>query len=428
MRVLTRGTDVAYGCATPVPHTPAGMAEDRMKVGYGKSTDPVLAVRRAVESLGPTGPAELVMAFVGGKLDPIAVRRALRDAFGEVPVVGGSAAGAISRRGTGYSGFELGLVVFTDPCTTPDVVHVHGLDRGEREAGAELGALVREHVSAPSVVMLVFDSVASTQPPKLHFASSIVAGFNEALGDAPVHLVGGGLLTDMNLTGAWVFDGEGVSKHAAVALIFPSSVEAETVILHGCRPVSAFMEITRIEGAQVFELDGEPALKVIERMLSLPMGGGRGHELSLLATLGEKQGDPYAPYDENAYVNRLILSANPESGSITLFEPDFARGTQVQIMSRDNGLMLDSVRRGVAAMNGSGAGRDNLLAFYIDCAGRASARSGSSVEEADLVVEGLDARTPLLGFYSGVEVAPFGNEPSRPLDWTGVLSVLRRRQ
>ena len=399
-----------------------------MKVGYGKSTDPAMAVRRAAESLGETGPVELVMAFSGGKLDPFAVRAALGERFGAVPVVGGSAAGAISRLGTGYTGFELGLVVFDDPLTAPEVVVARGLDRSEADAGAEIGARLRQSVRAPSVVMLLFDSVASTQPPKLHFASSLVAGFNRAIGDAPVHLLGGGLLTDMNLTGAWVFDGEGVSKHAAVALVFPSAVAAETVILHGCRPVSAFMEITRIDGATVFELDGEPALKVIERMLGLPIGGGRGHELSLLATLGQKQGDPYAPYDENAYVNRLILSANADAGSITLFEPDFERGTQVQIMSRDNGLMLDSVRRGVEELNRSIADGDNLLALYIDCAGRASARSGSSVEEAELVVQGFDPRTPLLGFYSGVEVAPFGAEPSKPLDWTGVLSVLRRRR
>jgi hypothetical protein len=33
-----------------------------------------------------------------------------------------------------------------------------------------------------------------------------------------------------------------------------------------------------------------------------------------------------------------------------------------------------------------------------------------------------------MGFYSGVEVAPFAGLPSRPLDWTGVLSVLYRRR
>jgi hypothetical protein len=229
------------------------------------------------------------------------------------------------------------------------------------------------------------------------------------------------------MTGAWVFDGEGVSKHVAAALVFPPEVVAETVILHGCRPVSAFMEVTRIDGATVYELDGEPALKVIERMLGLPIGGGRGQSLSLMATLGQKRGDPFAPYDEKSYVNRLILSADAETGAITLFEPDFERGAQVQIMSRDNGLMLDSVRRGVEAMNRSLTGRDNLLGLYIDCAGRASARSGSAVEEAELVAQGLDPAVPLLGFYSGVEVAPFDGEHSRPLDWTGVLTVLRRQ-
>jgi hypothetical protein len=188
------------------------------------------------------------------------------------------------------------------------------------------------------------------------------------------------------------------------------------------------MEITRIEGATVYELDGQPALPVIEKMLGLPIGGAQGEELSLVATLGQKQGDPFAPYDENSYVNRLILSANAAEGSITLFEPDFERGAMVQIMSRDNGLMLDSVRRGVAVANAAAAQHDALLGLYIDCAGRASARSGAPVEEADLVVRGLDARIPLLGFYSGVEVAPFADQRSRPLDWTGVLTVLRRRR
>jgi hypothetical protein len=400
-----------------------------MRVGFGKSSDGTVAVRQAIASLRGGGEQpELIVAFCGGKLDPHAVRAAILEAFGPVPVVGGSAAGVISCAGSGYSGFELGLIAFYDPLTTPEVLLSRSLDRDERAAGAELAGQVRRLTSAEAVVMLLFDSVASSQPPRLHHASSIVGGFNEALGDAPVHLLGGGLLTDMNLSSAWVFDGQGVTKHAALALVFPSAVEAETVILHGCRPVSAFMEITRIDGATVYELDGEPAIKVIERMVGLPVGGSRGQELSLVATLGQKQGDPYAPYDENAYVNRLILSADAERGSITLFEPDFELGTQVQVMSRDNGLMLDSVRRGVADITRSVVGRDNLLALYIDCAGRASVRSGSVIEEADLVVQGLDTGVPLLGFYSGVEIAPFNGATSRPLDWTGVLTVLRRRR
>jgi hypothetical protein len=400
-----------------------------MRVGYGKNTDPVAAVREAVAALGPSAQSpQIVMAFAGGKLDPFAVRAALADQLGQVPVAGGSAAGAISRQGLGYSGFEIGLVAFDDPKTAPQLIKSDALGRGERVAGAELGLQVRQTVNDASVVVMFFDSVASTVPPRLHYASAIVAGFNEAMGNAPVTLIGGGMLTDMNMSGAWVFDGDGVNKHATTALIFPPCIEAETEILHGCRPVSTFMEITRIDGATVYELDGEPALRVIERMLGLPIGGGRGQELSLIATLGQKQGDPYAPYDERSYVNRLILTADADTGSITLFEPDFEPGAMVQIMSRDNSLMLESVRRGVTAANASIQDRDALLALYIDCAGRASARSGSPIEEAELVAKGLAPSVPLLGFYSGVEVAPFAGDRSKPLDWTGVLTLLRQRR
>jgi small ligand-binding sensory domain FIST len=146
--------------------------------------------------------------------------------------------------------------------------------------------------------------------------------------------------------------------------------------------------------------------------------------LSLIATLGEKQGDRFAPYDENAYVNRLILTLSQARGSVTLFEPDFHRGAMVQIMSRDNNLMLESVRQGVAQSNLTVADKGGFVNLYVDCVGRASAFSGATVEEAELVLRGVDPSLPLVGFYSGVEIAPFGGY-SRPLDWTGVLTTLR---
>jgi hypothetical protein len=395
-------------------------------VAYGKHSSPAEVVAQCMRRLGGVRPCVL-LAFCGGKHDPGAILAGLRAAVDPaVPIVGGSAAGVIWRDGLGYSGLELGLAAFVDPSVAPRVLVTHDLQQGERAAGEALGAKIAAAAADGSVVLFFYDSVASTAPLRLHPASALVEGLQAGLGRRAVRLVGGGTLTDMNLSDAWIFDGTDAVKHAAVALVFPPGVTEETTILHGCRPVSTFMEITRAEGAEVYELDGEPALLVVERMLGMPLGNGRMQELSLIATLGEKQGDPYAPYDENRYVNRLILRTSRSTGSITLFEPDFRKGTRVQIMSRDNSLMLDSVRDGIAAINGRVAGRDSLLGLYIDCAGRASARSGAHVEEADLVRNGLDPSVLLLGFYSGVEIAPFAGY-SRPLDWTGVLTVLQRR-
>lgn len=402
------------------------VAPAAIRTAYARHAEPSEVVGRCADALGP-GTPRLVVAFCGGKLDAGAVLHLVRQRFDGAPVVGGSAAGVVSREGFGYSGLELGLVAFYDPDTTPAVLITRSLDRGGFEAGRDLGSRIRAVAAEGAATVLLFDSVATSSPPRLHHASPIVDGIHEGLGGRRISLSGGGLLTDMNLTDSWLYDGERVARHAAAALVFPPTVAAATAILHGCRPVSAFMEITRIEGAEVFELDGQPALGVIERMLGLPLGGTRGQELSLVATLGQKQGDPYAPYDENAYVNRLILRADPASGSVTLFEPDFRRGARVQVMSRDNTLMLDSARRGVEELNRAVAGEDPLLCLYFDCAGRASGRSGAPVEEAELVARGLSPAPPFLGFYSGVEVAPFGGY-SRPLDWTGVLTMLVRRR
>ena len=60
-------------------------------------------------------------------------------------------------------------------------------------------------------------------------------------------------------------------------------------------------------------------------------------------------------------------------------------------MTRDNGLMLVSVRNGSAEMTRQMAGCDTVLALYVDCDGRGSARSGAPVEEANEKLETFSA-------------------------------------
>jgi hypothetical protein len=398
--------------------------ESSVQVVYSRHTDAAAAVRRCADQIKAENlPPRLVIAFCGGKHPPQPVLDCIRSELGHCPVVGGAAAGAIAREGFGYSGFELVLGVFSSHDITPRCVATHSLQAGESEAGRNLGRQVGEIASDGAVVMLFYDSIAAVAPLRLHPAAPLVNGFYEGLGDREIHLVGGGLLTDMNLSDGWIFDGESVCKHSAVAIVFPAEVRARTAIMHGCRPVSSFMEITRIEGAEVFELDRKPALDVLEQMLGFQLGTSSNHDLSLLATLGRKHGDPYASFNEKAYVNRLILRANRGSGSITIFEPDFEAGSLVQIMARDNGLMLESVKGGAEEVSSAVADRNIMMSLYIDCAGRASARSGAPEEEAEIALNETTMLGPFLGFYSGVEIAPV-DKRSFPLDWTAVLTTL----
>jgi small ligand-binding sensory domain FIST len=66
--------------------------------------------------------------------------------------------------------------------------------------------------------------------------------------------------------------------------------------------------------------------------------------------------------------------------------------------------------------------RKPFFALYIDCAGRASAYCGTEREEAEEVQKVIGSKMPLLGVYSGVEIAKVG-KGMQALDWTGVLCV-----
>ena len=110
-----------------------------------------------------------------------------------------------------------------------------------------------------------------------------------------------------------------------------------------------------------------------------------------------------------------------------MFEADFENGTEFQFMRRNIRLMEESVDRGTKKTM-TYLHENNLepfFALYIDCAGRTAGFSGAEKEEVSIIQNTIGKNIPLLGFYSGVEIAPLLGK-SRGLDWTGVLLILSR--
>ncbi len=95
-------------------------------------------------------------------------------------------------------------------------------------------------------------------------------------------------------------------------------------------------------------------------------------------------------------------------------------------MVRDNRMIQQSVRDNTPALLDSirRDGRRPVFALYINCGGRSAMYSITEEDEAAMVKECMQkAGVPLLGFYTGVEIAPMMGR-SRGLDWTGVLVIL----
>ncbi len=369
------------------------------------------------------------IAFCGRRHDPALFLNTVQALTGDIPVIGGTAVGVITSSQVGYSGFETALALFPAPLGIPILCVEEGLDEQEFEVGRRLGKRLRSAAPDHATVILFYDSVAVPTPAvRLHVGTWLLNGLYAELGDKPLHLIGGGTLCDFHFSAlSYVFTGLNIRTHTAVAAVLPPTLRGQTRIFHGAVPTSTFLTITRIEDATIYQLDDQPALDVLcsivgDEVFAVPMG-----QPILRVTLGVKHGDPFAPYDESAYVNRLIISHNPVDRSITLFEPDFQAGDKVQVMWRSGQLMLESAERGISDWMSELKNTEPLLRLYVNCAGRAAVLSGTAVEEASLVVAGIAQHFPLVGFYSGVEMAPFQGR-SRPFDWTGVLTVLMRAE
>ena len=161
-------------------------------VGHSRHSDSAAAGHECAEKVreamtdGET--AAWALAFCGGRHDPEAVLAALREDLGSLPVVGGSAIGTITGGEVGYTGFECAVAVFPGSLPAPPILVEAGLDEGERALGARLGARLRDTADADNVVLLFYDSVASSPPPILHPASVMLDGLYEVLGLSLIHI------------------------------------------------------------------------------------------------------------------------------------------------------------------------------------------------------------------------------------------------
>ncbi|MDX1442202.1 MAG: FIST C-terminal domain-containing protein [Gammaproteobacteria bacterium] len=390
-----------------------------ISVGYSAAVETSAAVREALQAASVDDSTSWLLVFAGRRHGADRLLSQIREQAGDIPVYGGSCVGAISSTASGYSGNEIVIAAFSSEAGAPRVCIAEPLEQNEADAGRQLAEwLEQEEVSA---AMLFYD--VTRRGGGINVGTSLIDGIYDSLKEGmEPQLFGAGLLGDFPLTESHVFVGDGCRKNVALAVAVPPGLRTEPRVMHGCAPVSGFMTVTRADAARIYELDGAPAAQVLRSM-----AGSDDVALAFSILLGRRSSNLHAPFQEADFMNRLIIDVNEDDGSVGLFETDIRTGDRVQVMMRDNQLLMESVKKGVEESLGKLDGRNAELAFYVDCAGRASVFTGSEEEEARKLAEALGPDIPLLGFYAGREIAPFDGR-SRPLDWTGVLVMFTRTE
>jgi hypothetical protein len=395
-------TKIGVGHSEMSDSKKAGIAASRMALDKGKIENP-----------------DFALIFCSGKHDPWLFMEGVNEILGDTPKTGGSALGIITNDFIGYEGFEVGVTVISSDTISFKLFKQGDLNIDEMEAGSALGKQIASSIDDDDHSLLLFyDSSKQQNPPMLNFATLLFAGLQPFLPDR-ITSAGGGFLADMQLNTCYQFFNHSVLTQHAVAVVLGGQCKMYTTIMHGCKPASSYMTITKTAGPVIYEINDLPALDVIDELL-----GRESHipwkDFALFITLGLNKGDKFGVFDEKSYANRLTLAVDEQNKALIMFEPDLKPGDEVQLMRRS--VDLNYIHSGINELNSLAKGTRSVFYFYIDCSGRSKPYSGGEFEDAAEVQKAISGKAPLMGFYSGVEIAKVGDS-LQPLDWTGVLCM-----
>lgn len=394
-------------------------------VGYSdnpKSGDAGAEAAAAAMAEAGISSCGLALLYSTEKHDPAQLRNGVRAVIGpSARLIGGYAVGIITRNRLGYEGHQVGVAVLASDSMEVDMFLEKGLPDNEYSVGLALGAQIRsrEYRGEPNI-LLMYDAVnrSVAQGLALNLATPLVEGMSRALAPWPP-TAGVGMMGSMQWNPTFQWFDDRIEQHSAMALVLSGGVRMDTIIVHGCKPASRYHTITKAEGPVVLEIDGKSALDAIADLLG-PDSDKSWEDYPLFVTLGVNKGDKFGPFKEEEYANRLVMAVDQERRGLIMFENDLKPGFEVQLMRRS--IDFDYIARRADELLGRLENRTPFFALYIDCAGRASAYCGTEREEAEEVQRIIGSRMPLLGMYSGVEIARVGQD-MQALDWTGVLCV-----
>jgi small ligand-binding sensory domain FIST len=220
------------------------------------------------------------------------------------------------------------------------------------------------------------------------YPESVKIGGLASGGDAPGS---SGLMVDGSL-----------ASSGAVGVALCGDIEVATIVAQGCRPIGAPVFVTRAEGNLIFELDGEPALSVLEALYKeLP-----GEDQTLFRHglfLGLVTDQSRQAYEQGDFLIRNLAGIVPQLGALAVAS-EVADKHVVQFHLRDAATSAADL----AAMLTRYEGESPEGALVFSCLARGERFYGQVNHDSSLFREHF-GDVAVGGFFGNGEIGPVGD-------------------
>lgn len=225
----------------------------------------------------------------------------------------------------------------------------------------------------------------------------------EALGrDGAIYTVGG-LLSSR---GSYPQFGARVGEGAVSGALFTDAVAVVTRLTQGCAPIGARRMVTAVDGMELLELDGQPALRALAQDLEADGGGATDVHIAL----------PHVGSDTGDYLVRNLLGVGQRGESLVVGQ-ELAVGDALMFCRRDARSARKDLERMLNEISRALPGPPRA-GVYVSCLARGPNLFDESALETRLIHERL-GQFPLAGFFANGELAG-----GRLYGYTGVLTLV----
>lgn len=364
--------------------------DDAFEAGYG-------ACSQALQKTNIDKP-DLVFAFASVKYNQEKMIEGIRDASGNAPLVGCSSAGEITEESPHEEAVVV-IVVASDVITfTYDVSE--RVSEGARIAGQEVAQKVQKNAPGELEAFLTFPDVLTGN------GADIVRGVRDELGEHfPV--IGGAAGDDFLFEKTYQYADDQVISGGVTGVGLSGDFALGVGVRHGWMPAGTPRTVTKSDGAELYELDNEPAIELYreyfgektEKLQEEPLA-----RIAITYPLGIKVPD----LDE--YLIRDPITVN-EDGSITC-AAEIPEGSEIRIMVGNKEKAIDAAEDAAKKlMNDFEAqNAEPEMVLLFNCIAREKLFGQRAQDEIDTIRNTIGDNVPIAGFYTYGEQAPLGGE------------------
>jgi small ligand-binding sensory domain FIST len=186
-----------------------------------------------------------------------------------------------------------------------------------------------------------------------------------------------------------------------VGVALRGPLEFDAVVAQGCTPIGVPMFVTRHQHQVIFDLDGRPAVEVLQRLFEELDDRNRARARNSLL-LGVVMDPQREIYNRGDFLVRDLVGVDPQSGALATATPLY-KNAVVQFHLRDADTARAELRELMAAKARDPAPAAALL---FSCLGRGRGLYGEPDHDSALIREHLGAELPIAGFFCNGEIGP----------------------